>query len=164
MISIMELMEKKTPSIRKYDKKKGMTLVEIMAAMAILSILFIGISTLIINTSKIEGRSERGLESDTYLKNVLYMFESGIVNAKDLKYRDYTISFDDLDEMQEQVKNKTSVSGSKYTLRIVTELKSGSNNIYKVTATIYKGKIDEITNDNEEENEKRSKFIFVELN
>ncbi|WP_289128922.1 type II secretion system protein J [uncultured Clostridium sp.] len=164
MISMMEVMEKKTPSIKKYNKKKGMTLVEIMAAMAVLSILFIGISTLIINTSKIEGRSERELESDTYLKNVLYMFESGIVNAKDLKYRDYTISFDDLEEMQSQVKDKTSVSGSKYTLRITTELKPGSNNVYKVTATIYKGKIDEITSDNEEENEKKSKFIFVEVN
>lgn len=164
MISMMELMEKKTLSIKNTNRKKGMTLVEIMAAMAILSILFVGISTLIINTSKIEGRSERELESDTYLKNVLYMFESGIVNAKDLKYRDYTISFDDLEEMQSQVKDKTSVSGSKYTLRITTELKPGSNNVYKVTATIYKGKIDEITSDNEEENEKKSKFIFVEVN
>ena len=39
MISMMELMEKKTPSIKNNYRKKGMTLVEIMAAMAILSIL-----------------------------------------------------------------------------------------------------------------------------
>ncbi len=38
---MMEFMEKITPLNKKYDRKKGMTLVEIMAAMAILSILFV---------------------------------------------------------------------------------------------------------------------------
>ena len=42
MSSMMEFMEKTTPLNKKYDRKKGMTLVEIMAAMAILSILFVG--------------------------------------------------------------------------------------------------------------------------
>ena len=79
MISIMELMEKKTPLTKKYDKKKGMTLVEIMAAIAILSILFVGISGLIIGTAKSEGKVDRKLESDGYLKNALLMFESGLV-------------------------------------------------------------------------------------
>ena len=79
MISIMELMEKKTPLTKKYDKKKGMTLVEIMAAIAILSILFVGISGLIIGTAKSEGKADRKLESDGYLKNALLMFESGLV-------------------------------------------------------------------------------------
>ena len=79
MISIMELMEKKTPLTKKYDKKKGMTLVEIMAAIAILSILFVGISGLIIGTAKSEGKADRKLESDEYLKNALLMFESGLV-------------------------------------------------------------------------------------
>lgn len=79
MISIMELMEKKTPLTKKYDKKKGMTLVEIMAAIAILSILFVGISGLIIGIAKSEGKADRKLESDGYLKNALLMFESGLV-------------------------------------------------------------------------------------
>lgn len=66
MISTMELMEKKTPSIKKTDRKKGMTLVEVMAAMAILSILFMGISSFIIGIVRNEAKSERKLESDGY--------------------------------------------------------------------------------------------------
>lgn len=58
MSSMMEFMEKTTPLNKKYDRKKGMTLVEIMAAMAILSILFVGISSYMLNIVKAENRSK----------------------------------------------------------------------------------------------------------
>ena len=41
--------------------------------------LFVGISGLIIGTAKSEGKADRKLESDGYLKNALLMFESGLV-------------------------------------------------------------------------------------
>ena len=146
MISIMELMEKKTPSIRKYDKKKGMTLVEIMAAMAILSILFVGISGLIINVAKSEGRSERRLESDGYLKNALLMFESDGLN--------FTVKFDDIIEMQEGIKKviqgdmSVKTSGT-YEINIQINSES-SDSLYKVDARFKNSR-----------GEEYSKYIYV---
>ena len=147
MISIMELMEKKTPSIKKYDKKKGMTLVEVMAAMAILSILFMGISSFIIGIVRNEAKSERKLESDGYLKNALLMFESGIVSPSDSL--NFTIKFDDVIEMQDQIENMTDGGEGIYTLKITTS-DSEEGNLYKIDATFI--------NEREEE---YSKHIYI---
>ena len=152
MISITELMEKKTPSIKKYDKKKGMTLVEIMAAMAILSILFVGISGLIINVAKSEGRSERRLESDGYLKNALLMFESGVVKPSD--GLNFTVKFDDIIEMQEGIKKviqgdmSVKTSGT-YEINIQINSES-SDRLYKVDARFKNSR-----------GEEYSKYIYV---
>lgn len=134
MILIMELTEKITPSIKKYDKKKGMTLVEIMAAMAILSILFVGISGLIIGTAKSEGKADRKLESDGYLKNALLMFESGLVSPSDSL--SFTVKFDDIIEMQEGIKtlSNTNIGNGTYEISITSSLES-NNNLYKVNAS-----------------------------
>lgn len=133
MISIMELMEKKAPSIKNIDRKKGMTLVEVMAAMAILSILFVGISGLIIGTAKSEGKSNRKLESDGYLKNALLMFESGLVSPSDSL--SFTVKFDDIIEMQEGIKtlSNTNMGNGTYEISITSSLES-NNNLYKVNA------------------------------
>ena len=152
MISIMELMEKKTPSIKKYDKKKGMTLVEVMAAMAIFSILFVGISGFIINVAKSEGRSERKLESDGYLKNTLLMFESGLV--KPIDGLNFTVKFDDIIEMQEGIQKviqgDTSVKTSgTYEINIQINSES-SDSLYKVDARFKNSR-----------GEEYSKYIYV---
>ena len=130
MISTMELMEKKTPSIKKTNRKKGMTLVEVMAAMAILSILFMGISSFIIGIVRSEAKSERKLESDGYLKNALLMFESGIVSSSDSL--ELNINFDDVIEMQDQIEKMTSGGEGVYTLKITSSL---VGNLYRVDAT-----------------------------
>ena len=147
MISTMELMEKKTPSIKNTDRKKGMTLVEVMAAMAILSILFMGISSFIIGIVRSEAKSERKLESDGYLKNALLMFESGIVSPSDSL--NFTIKFDDVIEMQDQIENMTDGGEGIYTLKITTS-DSEEGNLYKINATFI--------NEREEE---YSKHIYV---
>ena len=147
MISTMELMEKKTPSIKKTDRKKGMTLVEVMAAMAILYILFMGISSFIIGIVRNEAKSERKLESDGYLKNALLMFESGIVSPSDSL--NFTIKFDDVIEMQDQIENMTDGGEGIYTLKITTS-DSEEGNLYKIDATFI--------NEREEE---YSKHIYI---
>lgn len=153
MISIMELMEKKTPSIKKYDKKKGMTLVEVMAAMAIFSILFVGISGFIINVAKSEGRSERKLESDGYLKNALLMFESGVVKPSNLLNSNstgkITIKFNDINEMQDRIeKLEETTEVSTYIIEITARIEDG--NLYTLDATFIN-----------ERGERYSKYIYV---
>lgn len=146
MISTMELMEKKTPSIKKIDRKKGMTLVEVMAAMAILSILFMAISSFIIGIVRSEAKSERKLESDGYLKNALLMFDSGIVSPSDSL--NFTVKFDDVIEMQEKIeKMMDDTTKGVYTLKITS---SEEGNLYRINATF--------TNEKEE---KYSKHIYV---
>ena len=145
MISTMELMEKKTPSIKKTDRKKGMTLVEVMAAMAILSILFMGISSFIIGIVRNEAKSERKLESDGYLKNALLMFESGIVSPSDSL--NFTIKFDDVIEMQDQIENMTDGGEGIYILKITV---TTVGDLYRVDATF-----------KNERDEEYSKHIYV---
>ncbi|MEN8078454.1 prepilin-type N-terminal cleavage/methylation domain-containing protein [Clostridioides difficile] len=149
MNSIMELMEKKTPSIKNRDRKKGMTLVEIMAAMAILSILFVGISGLIIGTAKNEGKADRKLESDGYLKNALLMFESGLVSPSDSL--NFTVKFDDIIQMQEGINSlsNTNKGNETYEISITSSLES-SNNLYKINANFKNSR-----------GEEYSKYVYV---
>ena len=133
MISTMELMEKKTPSIKKYDKKKGMTLVEVMAAMAILSILFVGISGLMISIVKTEVRSDEKLEINSYIKSALTLFDVKSANVENYTVKKI-INFDDLDDMQYKIKNINFLidNEGKFTIDIIAELQE--NGFYKVTA------------------------------
>lgn len=149
MNSIMELMEKKTPSTKNRDRKKGMTLVEIMAAIAILSILFVGISGLIVGTAKNEGKADRKLESDGYLKNALLMFESGLVSPSDSL--NFTVKFDDIIQMQEGINtlSNTNKGNETYEISITSSLES-SNNLYKVNANFKNSR-----------GEEYSKYVYV---
>lgn len=101
MISMMELMEKKTLSIKNTNRKKGMTLVEIMAAMAILSILFVAISGLMINAVKIENRADKILEISNYLKSALLIFDEKMANVSDYIV-EKNIEFSNVNEMQKE--------------------------------------------------------------
>lgn len=131
MISMMEIMEKRIHLI-KNGKKKGMTLVEIMAAIAILSVLFLGISQLIVGTVKSEARADRRLESDGYLKNALFMFETGLVSPEESL--SFTVKFDDILQMQEGIKNLKDISLGKETYEILITSNLERNNLYKVNA------------------------------
>ncbi len=131
MISMMETMEKRIHLI-KNSKKKGMTLVEIMAAIAILSILFIGISQLIVGTVKSEARADRRLESDGYLKNALLMFETGLISPEESL--SFTVKFDDIIQMQEGIKNLKDITLGQGTYEILITSNLERNNLYKVNA------------------------------
>ena len=100
MISMMELMEKKTLSIKNTNRKKGMTLVEIMAAMA---------------------------------KSSLTLFDVKSANVENYIVKK-TINFDDLDDMQNKIKNINSLidNEGKFSIDIIAELQD--NGLYKVTA------------------------------
>lgn len=142
MISIMELMEKKTPLIKKYSKKKGMTLVEIMAAIAILSILFIGISGLLIGIVKNEAKANRKLESDGYLKNALLMFESGVVSPNGSL--NFKVKFDNITEMQQGIATLQDTNKGNGTYEIIIKISSENNNdLYKIDATFKNSKDEE---------------------
>lgn len=131
MISMMETMEKRIHLI-KNSKKKGMTLVEIMAAIAILSILFIGISQLIVGTVKSEARADRRLESDGYLKNALLMFETGLISPEESL--SFTVKFDDIIQMQEGIKNLKDITLGQGTYEILITSNLERNNLHKVNA------------------------------
>lgn len=131
MISMMETMEKRIHLI-KNSKKKGMTLVEIMAAIAILSILFIGISQLIVGTVKSEARADRRLESDGYLKNALLMFETGLISPEESL--SFTVKFDDIIQMQEGIKNLKDITLGQGAYEILITSNLERNNLYKVNA------------------------------
>ena len=149
MISIMELMEKKILLTKKNSNKKGMTLVEIMAAMAILTILFIGISSFIIGIVNSEAKANRKLESDGYLKNALLMFESGIVSPSD--NLNFTVGFDNIEEMKTGITTlqNTNEDNKMYKITVKSNLEN-QNNLYKVEATFKNSR-----------NEEYSKHIYV---
>ena len=133
MISMMELMEEKTPLTKNADKKKGMTLVEVMAAMAILSILFVAISSLMINVVKSEIRADEKLEINNYIKSALTLFDVKSVDIDNYTSM-RTINFDDLDDMQYKIKNIKNLTDNegKFSIDIIAELQESG--LYKVTA------------------------------
>lgn len=133
---------------KKKIKNKAFTLVEVMAAMAIISIIFVGISGFIINTVKIDARAKRKLESEGYLKNALFIFESGLVRPSD--NLSFTIKFDDINEMQQDIVKLSSDNEENKIYRMEIESELYENNLYKVTATFINLK-----------DEKYSKNIYV---
>ena len=152
MISMMELMEEKTPLTKNTDKKKGMTLVEVMAAMAILSILFAAISGLMINTVKIEDRSNVLLDNSSIIKAIMIVFETDSdigndseninnerfnqlkpINDGDIKTT--IINFDTIEGMQDQLINGTISLVGKYKAEISIEKLRGKK-LYKISTTL----------------------------
>lgn len=132
MISMMETMEKRIHLI-KNSKKKGMTLVEIMAAIAILSILFMGISGLILGAVKSEVRADDKLETNNYIKSALTLFDTKIANVEDYQIKKI-INFEDLEDMQYKIKNINSLNDNNGKFSIEIESKLQDNGLYKVKA------------------------------
>lgn len=143
MSSMMEFMEKITPLNKKYDRKKGMTLVEIMAAMAILSILFVGISTMMINTAKTEDKSNVLLSNTAIIRAIFTSFEVNTDGSRTIDYinntRFYnlkekvniTLRFNTIENMQQQLKDDLIISdGSNYIAEIT--IRDDGDNIYNI--------------------------------
>ena len=172
MISITELMEKKTPSIKKYDKKKGMTLVEIMAAMAILSILFVAISSFMLNLVKSENRSNSYLNTTNYLKAALEVFElkagGDITDSSDSRQyyiekdkfelfidKEVYIYFNNMDEMLSKITNANFeiidriYYTTKYKLKIKVTDKILQKDLYLVQVEMKYGKSNDDVNKKE---------------
>lgn len=152
MISMMELMEEKTPLTKNTDKKKGMTLVEVMAAMAILSILFAAISGLMINTIKIEDRSNVLLDNSSIIKAIMLVFETDSDSSNDSEninnerfnqlkpindgeIKTTIINFDTIEGMQDQLINGTISLVGKYKAEISIEKLRGKK-LYKISTTL----------------------------
>lgn len=152
MISMMELMEEKTPLTKNTDKKKGMTLVEVMAAMAILSILFAAISGLMINTVKIEDRSNVLLDNSSIIKAIMLVFETDSDSSNDSEninnerfnqlkpindgeIKTTIINFDTIEGMQDQLINGTISLVGKYKAKISIEKLRGKK-LYKISTTL----------------------------
>lgn len=140
MISMMEFTAEKTPLTKKIDRKKGMTLVEVMAAMAILSILFVAISGLMLNAVKIENRSDKILETNNYLKSALIVFDEKMADVSEYIV-EKTIEFSNVNEMQRRIINSDQSSTGKYSMNIKSELQS--DGLYKVIATMKNKNIEE---------------------
>ena len=143
MSSMMEFMEKITPLNKKYDRKKGMTLVEIMAAMAILSILFVGISTMMINTAKTEDKSNVLLNNTAIIRAIFTSCEVNTDGSRTIDYinntRFYnlkekvniTLRFNTIENMQQQLKDDLIISdGSNYIAEIT--IRDDGDNIYNI--------------------------------
>ena len=97
MISIKEHMERQIIS-----NKKGMSLVEVVAALAIFSVLFIGVSGFIMNSMKSENLNNNSIKSVTLMqgiRDILYdeddTFFTKCVNKQ------IRIEADDLDSIQD---------------------------------------------------------------
>lgn len=152
MISMMEPMEEKTPLTKNTDKKKGMTLVEVMAAMAILSILFAAISGLMINTVKIEDRSNVLLDNSSIIKAIMLVFETDSDSSNDSEninnerfnqlkpindgdIKTTIINFDTIEGMQDQLINGTISLVGKYKAKIGIEKLRGKK-LYKISTTL----------------------------
>lgn len=152
MISMMEPMEEKTPLTKNTDKKKGMTLVEVMAAMAILSILFAAISGLMINTVKIEDRSNVLLDNSSIIKAIMLVFETDSDSSNDSEninnerfnqlkpindgdIKTTIINFDTIEGMQDQLINGTISLVGKYKAEISIEKLRGKK-LYKISTTL----------------------------
>lgn len=157
MISIVEFMEKKTLLIKGNTKKKGMTLVEVMAAMAILSILFVGISGMISTIIKSETKSNELLDNSTIAKAVLSIFEvSGNEYITDEKFNelldnDKIYKFDTISNLKEQILESKPNDGDKYTVELKVDMQGEESNLYKIKVAVY----------NNKSNDSHEKYIYV---
>lgn len=133
--------------ISSLNKKKGFTLVEIMAAMAIFLILSLSIGKILTSSSKIENKSNNRLENINYVKAVMDIFDVKRGDGTDnetisndrfnyfLNNGVVTISFDNMDELQKKILGTyTGTDGTTYSA--IIKVSNEESNIYKVEATV----------------------------
>lgn len=104
MISIQKAMEKKIYSI-----KHGFTLVEVIAAIAILSIIFVSISSFMLFSVKMESKSNSKVNKLSLVKSSMEVLNS---RDDDLLLNKYAnkisyIYFDDLEGLKNEIINKS---------------------------------------------------------
>lgn len=153
MISTKEHMEKKIIS-----NKKGMSLVEVVAALAIFSVLFIGVSSFIMNSIKSENLNNNSIKTVTLMqgiRDILYdqdnKFFQGCLNKQ------IRIEAEDLDSIQNVINNlrnnnlenskKVSIEDNTYISKdssknnpikyiVYIDTKSKEDGLYNVTLSI----------------------------
>lgn len=133
--------------ISSLNKKKGFTLIEIMAALAIFLILSLSIGQILTSSSKIESKSNNRLENINYVKAVVDIFDVKRGDGTDnetisndrfnyfLNNGVVTISFDNMDELQKKILGTyTGTDGTTYSA--IIKVSNEESNIYKVEATV----------------------------
>lgn len=101
MISTKEHMEKKIIS-----NKKGMSLVEVVAALAIFSVLFIGVSSFIMNSIKSENLNNNSIKTVTLMqgmRDILYDQDNAFFQS--CLNKQIRIEAEDLDSIQNVINN-----------------------------------------------------------
>ena len=101
MISTKEHMEKKIIS-----NKKGMSLVEVIAALAIFSVLFIGVSSFIMNSIKSENLNNNSIKTVTLMqgiRDILYDQDNAFFQSR--LNKQIRIEAEDLDSIQNVINN-----------------------------------------------------------
>lgn len=133
--------------ISSLNKKKGFTLIEIMAALAIFLILSLSIGQILTSSSKIESKSNNRLENINYVKAVVDIFDVKRGDGTDnetisndrfnyfLNNGVVTISFDNMDELEKKILGTyTGTDGTTYSA--IIKVSNEESNIYKVEATV----------------------------
>lgn len=153
MISTKEHMEKKIIS-----NKKGMSLVEVVAALAIFSVLFIGVSSFIMNSIKSENLNNNSIKTVTLMQGI-----RDILYDQDNKFfqsclnKQIRIEAEDLDSIQNVINDlknnnlenskKVSIEDNTYISKdssknnpikyiVYIDTKSKEDGLYNVTVSI----------------------------
>lgn len=136
MISTKEHMEKKIIS-----NKKGMSLVEVIAALAIFSVLFIGVSSFIMNSIKSENLNNNSIKTVTLMqgiRDILYdqdnAFFQGCLNKQ------IRIEAEDLDSIQNVIndlKNNNLENNKKVSIEDNTYISKDSSKNNPIKYIVY---------------------------
>ncbi len=136
MISTKEHMEKKIIS-----NKKGMSLVEVVAALAIFSVLFIGVSSFIMNSIKSENLNNNSIKTVTLMqgiRDILYdqdnKFFQGCLNKQ------IRIEAEDLDSIQNVIndlKNNNLENSKKVSIEDNTYISKDSSKNNPIKYIVY---------------------------
>lgn len=153
MISTKEHMEKKIIS-----NKKGMSLVEVVAALAIFSVLFIGVSSFIMNSIKSENLNNNSIKTVTLMqgiRDILYDQDNAFFQS--CLNKQIRIEAEDLDSIQNVINDlknnnlenskKASIEDNTYISKdssknnpikyiVYIDTKSKEDGLYNVTLSI----------------------------
>ncbi|WP_195986833.1 prepilin-type N-terminal cleavage/methylation domain-containing protein [Clostridium sp. D53t1_180928_C8] len=141
MISIIKIMERKTPLIKNNKSKKAFTLIELMASLAIVTILFGVIGTFIVTLVKLEDKSNTYLSNTPYIKSIMDLasVENNFKKIKELSNNEEIIYFDEINELQDKLlSNISNIEdlSKNYKAEIIIEAKDRVNELYLLKVKI----------------------------
>lgn len=136
MISTKEHMEKKIIS-----NKKGMSLVEVIAALAIFSVLFIGVSSFIMNSIKSENLNNNSIKTVTLMqgiRDILYDQDNAFFQS--CLNKQIRIEAEDLDSIQNVIndlKNNNLENSKKVSIEDNTYISKDSSKNNPIKYIVY---------------------------
>lgn len=136
MISTKEHMEKKIIS-----NKKGMSLVEVVAALAIFSVLFIGVSSFIMNSIKSENLNNNSIKTVTLMqgiRDILYDQDNAFFQS--CLNKQIRIEAEDLDSIQNVIndlKNNNLENSKKVSIEDNTYISKDSSKNNPIKYIVY---------------------------